>query len=110
VSTQEPEDGLQRLDPDRAAGERTPAASPGQGARTAPGRARSPFAFDPRRLQWVAGALALVLVVGFSLYRFTAHGVGTAGIPAGKPARLFSAPLAASRTSNPSGTSSSPSI
>jgi len=78
-----PEDRLQRLDPDKAAA-------------SAPGRPRPPATFSPRRMQWVAGGLAIVLVVGFSVYRFGAQGVGTAGIPAGKPVRMFAAPLAAS--------------
>lgn len=88
MSTEEPEDRLQRLDPDRAAR--------AAGGGHSPKRPSPAPGFDPRRLQWLAGAAALVLVVGFSIYRFTTQGVGTAGIPAGRPARLFAAPLAAS--------------
>jgi peroxiredoxin len=54
-------------------------------------------AFNPRRLQLLAGALALVLLAAFSVSQLTGrHGNATAGLPAGKPARLFAAPLATS--------------
>jgi redoxin len=87
----EPDDRLQRLDPDLAAA-RARAPRPGSG----PAPVRAAQRFDPHRLQWVAGALAIVLVIAYSAYQITSKGVGTAGIPAGKPARVFAAPLATS--------------
>lgn len=81
-----PHDRLQRLDPDLAAAQLRDE----EGARPS-GR---PPSFSPRRLQWLAGALALIAVVAFSAYELTSRGVGTAGIPAGKAVRMFAAPLA----------------
>jgi peroxiredoxin len=40
------------------------------------------------------GGFGLALVVVISVYQFATHGVGTTGIPPGKPLRLFAAPLA----------------
>jgi peroxiredoxin len=85
-----PEDRLQRLDPDLAA-------TTARGARDGPaGRPAAPprSGFTPHRLQWLAGALALIVVVAFSAYELTSRGTGTAGIPAGKAVRMFAAPLA----------------
>lgn len=88
MATEPPEDRLQRLDPDLAA-----AQARGDEIEAPP---RSAGVFSPHRLQWLAGALALIVVVAFSAYELTSRGVGTAGIAAGKPVRMFAAPLATS--------------
>ncbi|HEY6395897.1 MAG TPA: TlpA disulfide reductase family protein [Solirubrobacteraceae bacterium] len=51
---------------------------------------------DPRPYRMMIGALALVLLVGFSIYRVTAGGMGTLGVPPGIRLRYFAAPLATS--------------
>jgi peroxiredoxin len=87
VSDEPPDDVLQRLDPDRAAQARGPVPET---------PAEPPQTFNPRRYQWLAGLFGLVLVIGFSISQFTSHGIGTAGIPAGRLLPPFAAPLAAS--------------
>jgi peroxiredoxin len=49
---------------------------------------------DTRRYQRMIGLLGITLVIVISVSFLTMHGVGTAGIPAGKPLHLFAAPLA----------------
>jgi peroxiredoxin len=49
---------------------------------------------DTRRYRWMLGVFALILVAVISIYQFATNGVGTTGVPAGKPLPLFSAPLA----------------
>jgi peroxiredoxin len=89
VSGEAQDDLLQRLDPDRAAGAASdPAAEP-----HAP---RPPLSFSPRRYQWIAGVIALVVVVAFSIVQLTSHGTGTAGVTAGHAFAPFAAPLATS--------------
>jgi len=76
-----------RLDPDRAAraaAER--AARPGT----------PPPAIDTRRYQRMIGLFGLALVIVISVSFLTSRGVGTAGIPAGRPMPYFAAPLATS--------------
>lgn len=85
MSGEEPNDLVQRLDPDRGAD------PPAQ-----PERPVAPPAFSPRRYQWLAGLFGLALIVGFSIVSLTSHGTGTAGVPAGKALAPFSAPLATS--------------
>jgi peroxiredoxin len=51
---------------------------------------------DTRKYRWMIGAVGLALVLLFSVIEFTAHGVVSVGIPAGKPLHYFAAPLAAS--------------
>ncbi len=51
---------------------------------------------DTRPYRWTIGIFGLVLVIAFSVYLFVSRGLGTAGIPAGKPLHLFVAPLATS--------------
>jgi peroxiredoxin len=51
---------------------------------------------DTRRYGWAVGILGTLLVIAFSVYTFTSHTSGSAGIPAGQQLRLFAAPLAAS--------------
>jgi hypothetical protein len=51
---------------------------------------------DTRRYQRVIGAFGVLLVVLVSVTFLLSHGQGTAGIPAGRKAPLFAAPLAAS--------------
>lgn len=83
---------LTRLDPDRA----------GSGARsvpdgpqtTGPHPALAAPIVDTRRYRWMIGIFGLGLVVAVSIYQFLANGVGSTGIPAGKPLHYFSAPLA----------------
>jgi hypothetical protein len=89
VSDEEPEDLLQRLDPDRAA--RAPAP-----VRGAEGGRRAPGPVSPRRYQWMAGLFGLALLIGFSIFQFSSHGAGTAGIPPGRALPGFAAPLATS--------------
>ena len=74
-----------RLDPDRAAA----------AARRRPARTPPPV-IDTRRYQRLIGLLGLVLVIVVSVSFLTTHSAGTAGIPAGRPLRLFAAPLALS--------------
>ena len=85
MSGEEPEELLQRLDPDRAA----QAPAPPEPAPATP-RARS----SPRRYQWMAGLFGVALVIAFSVSQLSAHGPGTAGVPAGRPLPAFAAPLA----------------
>jgi peroxiredoxin len=44
----------------------------------------------------MVGIIGLALVLGISVYQFTTHGVGNAGVTAGHQLRYFAAPLAAS--------------
>jgi hypothetical protein len=74
-----------RLDPDLAAA----AAKHGSEPTPAP-------AIDTRPYRWTIGIFGLVLVLGFSVYTFVSHGVGTAGVPAGQRLHYFVAPLAIS--------------
>jgi peroxiredoxin len=85
-----PEDRLQRLDPDQAGAQARRRADP-----RPPVAAGGPR-FDPHRLQWLAGAVAVAIVIAYSAFQLTSHGAGTAGIPAGTPVRMFAAPLATS--------------
>ena len=89
MSGEEPEDLLQRLDPDRAAQAPGPVHGPA-GAKPAP------VPVSPRRYQWMAGLFGLALVIGFSIFQFSSHGTGTAGIPPGRALPGFAAPLASS--------------
>jgi peroxiredoxin len=101
------DDRLQRLDPDRAAAQAADrsaaqaadrAAEQANEAQTQP-RARERSArpqIDTRRYQRIIGALALVLVIVFSLIQLTSHHPGTAGVPPGTRIKPFSAPLATS--------------
>ena len=49
---------------------------------------------DTRRYRWMIGIFGLTLVVVVSIYQFLNNGVGTTGIPPGKPLHYFSAALA----------------
>jgi AhpC/TSA family len=51
---------------------------------------------DPRPYRMIIGALAVALLVAFSIYRATSQGVGTIGVPPGIRLRYFAAPLAGS--------------
>lgn len=62
------------------------------GERTRP--AQPPI--DPRPYRIMIGALAVVLLVAFSVYRLSSHTPGTIGVPAGIRLRWFAAPLAGS--------------
>lgn len=85
------DDRLQRLDPDRAAAE---APGTSSAARTGARPRAEPPQLNTRRYQRMIGALALALVIVFSIIQLTSHHPGTAGIPAGKRIKSFSAPLA----------------
>jgi len=76
-----------RLDPDRAAA--------AAGPRPEGGRPPPPE-IDVRRYRWAIGLLGLALLIAFSVYQLTSHGLATPGIPAGKRLSFFAAPLAAS--------------
>jgi hypothetical protein len=56
----------------------------------------SPPVVHPRPYRMMIGALAVALLVAFSIYRVTSHRVGTIGVPAGIRLRYFAAPLAGS--------------
>jgi hypothetical protein len=92
VSGQEPDELLQRLDPDRAA---PPPPGGVEGAPESRGP-RGPVPISPRRYQWLAGLIGIALVVGFSIIQLLSHRAGTAGVPAGRSLASFAAPLAAS--------------
>lgn len=105
---------LQRLDPDRAAGERAERAA-GSGADAAAGqpapppdgppdgpptgsRARvrtAPTVVDPRRYRWMVGIIGLVVVIVFSVHQFLTHGFDSStGVAPGHRLHEFAAPLA----------------
>lgn len=72
-----------RLDPDRAAADA--------------GGTRSELpqpVIDTRPYRWTIGIFGLILVIAFSIYEFTRHGVVTPGVAAGKQLHYFVAPLA----------------
>lgn len=73
-----------RLDPERAAAARRAVRHP------------APPVIDTRPYQRMIGLFGLLLVVVISIAFLTSRGVGTAGVPAGKPLPLFAAPLATS--------------
>jgi len=73
-----------RLDPERAAATRRAARHP------------VPQVVDTRRYQRLIGLFGLLLVIVISVTFLTSHGLGTAGVPAGKRAPEFAAPLATS--------------
>jgi hypothetical protein len=81
---------LRRLDPERALA--------GPDATGRPAEAPSPPAqFDTRRYRWAIGIFGLGLVIALSVYGFLSNGVGTVGVPPGKPLHRFVAPLATAR-------------
>jgi AhpC/TSA family protein len=86
VSGEEPR---HRLDPDRAAA----AAAPRQSERPPP---PAPPEIDVRRYRWAIGLLGLALVIAFSIYQVSSHGLASPGIPAGHRLHYFAVPLAAS--------------
>ena len=49
---------------------------------------------DTRPYRWMIGIFGLVLLIAFSVYEFTKHGVVTPGVSAGKKLHYFVAPLA----------------
>lgn len=73
-----------RLDPEKAAAARRAARHP------------APQVVDTRRYQRIIGLFGLLLVIVISVSFLTSRGVGTAGVPAGKPLPKFAAPLATS--------------
>jgi hypothetical protein len=77
-----------RLDPDAAA--RAAATK----TASMPGHSAVPVVVDTRPYRWAIGGFGLLLVVIISIWQFATHGVAGAGVAAGKPLRLFSAPLA----------------
>ncbi len=84
-----PPELLTRLDPERAS---SGARSEAKTGTRQPQRPRA--AVDTRRYRWMIGIFGLVVVIVISLYQFLANGVGTTGVPAGRPLHYFSAPLA----------------
>jgi AhpC/TSA family len=74
-----------RLDPDRAVA-----------ATDAPEPAQRKPVIDTRPYRWAIGIFGLALVVAFSVYMFTSHGIQTTGIAPGKRLDYFVAPLASS--------------
>jgi hypothetical protein len=88
VSGEEPR---HRLDPDRAA-----AAAAARRPEQRPPPERPPPEIDVRRYRWAIGLFGLALVIVFSIYQVSHHGLATPGIPAGDRLHDFAAPLAAS--------------
>jgi len=84
-----------RLDPDLAA----------QAAARRTARRPPPPVVNTRRYQRMIGLFGLLLVVVISISFLTTHGVGTAGIPAGKKLHYFAAPLALSNLNGDANTS-----
>jgi hypothetical protein len=78
-----------RLDPERALAGPGPAARPPEAPPPPP-----PSQFDTRRYRWAIGIFGLALVIALSVYGFLSNGVGTVGVPPGKPLHRFVAPLA----------------
>ncbi len=70
-----------RLDPDR------PRPRPSIGSEPTPAPA-----IDTRPYRWTIGIFGLVLVLGFSVYTFVTHGVGTAGVARGPATALLRRP------------------
>jgi hypothetical protein len=71
------------LDPDRAIA-----------ARDEPPDQTPAEQFDTRPYRWMIGIFGLVLVVAFSIYEFSKHGVVSPGVAAGNTLHHFVAPLA----------------
>ncbi len=104
---------LTRLDPDRATrrpevpAHDDPAAAPAPAGAVDPAEPADPAepplpphatlpapVVDTRRYRWMIGIFGVTVVVVVSVYQFLTNGVGTAGIPPGRPLHFFSAPLA----------------
>lgn len=94
MSEQPPPHGLDpdlALGPDLAArGRPEPPAG-----RDGPARPPPPL-IDPRPYRWALGGFALLLVIAFSVYQLSSHGLPTPGVPRGGRLHVFAAPLAAS--------------
>jgi peroxiredoxin len=90
VSGEEPS---HRLDPDRAAA--VPRAET-DGANGEDGKRPLQTVVDPRPYRWAIGIFGLTLVIAFSIYQLSSHGLATAGVPAGDRLKDFAAPLAIS--------------
>ena len=73
------------LDPDLAAA-----------AAEQPSERKPSDVIDTRPYRWTIGIFGLVLLIGFSVYTFVSHGVGTTGVPVGQRLHYFVAPLATS--------------
>ena len=82
-----------RLDPDRAAAQ----------AR-ASRHERVPTVIDTRPYRWTIGIFALALVIAFSVYEFTRHGIVAPGVPSGGRLHDFVAPLATIGPDKPANT------
>jgi peroxiredoxin len=93
-------DLLRRLDPERASASHEEEGSQQEPAVTPFGDQHLPRSvlpspvIDTRRYRWMIGIFGLTLVVVISIYQFLNNGVGTTGIPPGKPLQYFSAALA----------------
>ena len=103
-------DLLRRLDPERASASHEEPGSQEEPAMTPFGDQQLPRSvlpspvIDTRRYRWMIGIFGLTLVVIVSVYQFLHNGVGTTGMPPGKPLQHFSAALANSNltgTPNP---------
>jgi peroxiredoxin len=75
-----------RLDPDLAAAR----------GRAGAGERPTPPVVDPRPYRWAIGIFGIVLVIAFSIYQISSHGLATPGVPPGSRLHYFAAPLAAS--------------
>jgi hypothetical protein len=79
------------LDPDLAAAAADPDA-----------RERRPAGMpDTRRYRWTIGIFGLVLLIAFSIYEFSRHGVVSPGVAPGERLHLFVAPLATTGPDQP---------
>jgi AhpC/TSA family len=87
-----PEPPQRRLDPDLAAA----AARGDDPVGESPPKPTPPTTVDVRRYRWMIGGFGLLLVIAVAILQFASHGIGTAGVPAGKRLHFFVAPLATS--------------
>lgn len=82
---QEPNSG-HALDPDKAIAE-------AGGSHSLEESSPTPV-IDTRRYRWMIGIFGVVLLIAFSVYEFTRHGIASPGVSAGKRLHNFVAPLA----------------
>ena len=88
-----------RLDPDQAV------AAAGE-----PRHEKPEPVIDTRPYRWMIGIFGLVLLIAFSVYEFTKHGVVTPGVSAGKKVHYFVAPLATIGPNKPANPRPQPSL
>jgi hypothetical protein len=80
-----------RLDPEAASAQLRQREAPQD---TPPDRPQP--VLDVRPYRWAIGIFGLLLLIAFSIYQVSSHGLASPGVPPGSRLHLFSAPLAAS--------------